>query len=398
MGWLYVPEAEDSSSGSGLPADTSASDIEPWVTSSGKPLQRPLSWRGWGSRAWIALLFGTISRPSMAVRSVASWISYLRDIHASRSHSRESEKGKRTSGTSGPKSSESFARYDRASRSLKTCQDTFGWDSTESSPTLPKQGSMRSGELSARLASALRTSARGSSAWHTPKTNDGGTYNGPRSKDAPITTSGLGYQGKVWPTPTDSMMTPEDMEQARFAGNSSKRPDYRAAAKNWPTPKTPTGGPNPKDPGQPGPDLQAVAVQSPPGGSRWRSPSGRDWKGESAASGRERKKGEGDQTPTLVDQVIGPPAPESGRSGDGSSRPTPDSSRHWQTPRVGPKGTPGEGARHGGQPKGRKLNPRFVEWLMGWPDGWSNPLSHIDRTGFDSWEMESCRLLRRLLS
>jgi hypothetical protein len=53
----------------------------------------------------------------------------------------------------------------------------------------------------------------------------------------------------------------------------------------------------------------------------------------------------------------------------------------WQTPRTGAHGTPGEGKGHGGQPKGMRLNPLFVEWLMGLPLGW---------TGFAPVAMPSC--------
>jgi hypothetical protein len=44
----------------------------------------------------------------------------------------------------------------------------------------------------------------------------------------------------MYPTPTSSMMTTADMEQARFAGNSTNRPKYRDAAGGLQTPqKTP---------------------------------------------------------------------------------------------------------------------------------------------------------------
>lgn len=36
----------------------------PWVTLSGKPQQRPRSWRGWNTRPWSALLFGAIASAS----------------------------------------------------------------------------------------------------------------------------------------------------------------------------------------------------------------------------------------------------------------------------------------------------------------------------------------------
>lgn len=65
------------------------------------------------------------------------------------------------------------------------------------------------------------------------------------------------------------------------------------------------------------------------------------------------------------------------RHGRQALRPTgaecpPNSGPLWSTPRFGPHGSPGEGKRHGGQPKGKRLNPLFVEWLMGWPLGWTD--------------------------
>ena len=50
-----------------------------------------------------------------------------------------------TTATCGRTSPTPFAFYDPDSRSLRTSQGTFPWDSTQSSPTLPTSGSMRSG-------------------------------------------------------------------------------------------------------------------------------------------------------------------------------------------------------------------------------------------------------------
>ena len=49
-----------------------------WLTSSGKPLRRPLSWRGWRTRPYLRLLSGTTLHPSTAARGVASLIASLR--------------------------------------------------------------------------------------------------------------------------------------------------------------------------------------------------------------------------------------------------------------------------------------------------------------------------------
>jgi hypothetical protein len=46
---------------------------------------------------------------------------------------------------------------------------------------------------------------------------------------------GLARYSKMFPTPTNSMMTNSDFEQARFAGNDPRRPKY-ADVKQYPTP------------------------------------------------------------------------------------------------------------------------------------------------------------------
>lgn len=51
------------------------------------------------------------------------------------------------SDTYGPTSGMPFTRFDPITRSWRTCKDTSLWDLPMSSPTLPKSGSMRNGEL-----------------------------------------------------------------------------------------------------------------------------------------------------------------------------------------------------------------------------------------------------------
>ena len=47
------------------------------------------------------------------------------------------------------------------------------------------------------------------------------------------------------------------------------------------------------------------------------------------------------------------------------------------------------------QPLKKRLNPNFVEWLMGVPIGWSLP-TPIDQNAYKRWETESYRLLEQL--
>jgi hypothetical protein len=45
----------------------------------------------------------------------------------------------------------------------------------------------------------------------------------------------------------------------------------------------------------------------------------------------------------------------------------------------------------------KRLNPRFVEWLMGHPIGWSS-VKKIEMKDYNAWETASSHLLERLLS
>lgn len=82
MGWLYVPGLGELSLDSSSPSEIAT---VPCVTLSGKPSLRPLSWRGWKTRPWIARLSGTMWGHSMAKCGVGLWISSLRDSRANRS-------------------------------------------------------------------------------------------------------------------------------------------------------------------------------------------------------------------------------------------------------------------------------------------------------------------------
>lgn len=115
MGWLYVPGSEDSSL---VFAPSWADGIAVWVTSSGTPTQRPLSWHGWTKRPWIARLYGTICRPTTAAGCEAAWTSFLLDSRANLS-ARPVGAGEPLS-TYGPTYSGSCLRPARRSSSAKT--------------------------------------------------------------------------------------------------------------------------------------------------------------------------------------------------------------------------------------------------------------------------------------
>ncbi|KPN64241.1 hypothetical protein SAMN04488527_101241 [Aliiroseovarius crassostreae] len=143
-------------------------DIELCVMSSETVSPRPLSWRGWRTRPWHQHFYGTISKPSMADRGAAEFISSLPVIPANRSRSQGCARAKTTRATYGRKSRGSRMRSARNGFSLKM------------SPAISPLASKTSAEIFREWAiglqrasyqrrkSAGRIPARGSSFWPTP--------------------------------------------------------------------------------------------------------------------------------------------------------------------------------------------------------------------------------------
>lgn len=73
-----------------------------------------------------------------------------------------------TPAISGPHSLTPFAHYDPITRSWRTSQLTFDWDSTVFSPILPNSGSMRSGALFTRPLWVHHIEGPDCSYWPTP--------------------------------------------------------------------------------------------------------------------------------------------------------------------------------------------------------------------------------------
>lgn len=140
-------------------------------------------------------------------------MSSAEDSPASPSPARAKGRAKRTNGGSGRSSTGSFAKLNPDGSWSKMYQDccllTLEGSLLEYSETWPQAGTMQNG-ISYRLpVLAHHTSEKGCSSL---------------------------------PTPTSSMVTMADMEQAKYAGNGGKRPSYQEAKMMWPTPNCPNGG------------------------------------------------------------------------------------------------------------------------------------------------------------
>ena len=209
----------------------------------------------------------------------------------------------------------SFTKYSPDLRLWKTHQCSLLGDLEPFSETWPQWGLMRDGECWEQQTLAQTTRGTGFGLWATPAASDG-------QRGGMITGQSLPQMVNTpdkWPTPTV-----QDSEQAGGKGciSSGKRGlSLHQATQLWP------------------------------------SPNARDWKDSGASQGNRK-------FPNLGTQV------------------------HWPTPRSADhKGATSadamsKAAARGFKPNlpeltaavsgGGKLNPTWVEWLMGWPLGWTD--------------------------
>ena len=206
----------------------------------------------------------------------------------------------------GPRWHELSARFDLATFSWKTARSLFPEVLPWSSVILPRWGMMRDGECWERSTPELPINGIGFGLWPTP------VADGDRTTNYAQGGTSLGWAVRNVPTPTASMLTVGDMEQARYAGNGGKRPKYQMA-NQIPTP-TVHGNYNRKGASKNSGNGLATWVRQVP------TPTCHDRKGKSGA-----KRGKGATGGPCLTMVVG--------------------------------GT---------------LNPMWVEWLMGWPLGWTD--------------------------
>ena len=127
----------------------------------------------WRRDSWTALLSGRILRPSHGQSFVTAWTSSLVATPASHSVQPAKDSAQKTLGTSGHLSQTEFGFSDPSSASLKMSKDTSASDSAKSLESWEQSVIRRRGEYSLRVKSARLTSASGSSSWPTATSQDG---------------------------------------------------------------------------------------------------------------------------------------------------------------------------------------------------------------------------------
>ena len=278
-------------------------------------MQRPLSWQGWSRRPWVKLLSGTMYAPSTADRGAELWIKAVsaEAFRAKTSVWQGPEQGSTDSDRgSGASMRELYATYSPATSSWKMSQLSLLGDSTVSSATWPKSGSIRSSSM----------------------------YLRPKRQARPTVAKGSSYSRNEYPTPSATPYgTSQNEGKVAHKRPTAGTPGLETWAKNWPTPAATDwkGESQFAKHGRPHRTSDAVA--------NWATPTA----GDAKQSGSRNAPGSAAHQGTSLTDMI--------RTGDSSGR----QGRATKT-----AGAPTS------QPEVRRLlSPNFVEALMGFPVGWS---------------------------
>jgi hypothetical protein len=342
--WLYVPNTSTSSpSAPEEPALISASNwqfqaLEASVWSRGKPSRSRNWYQLWKRASWLQRLYGAMPEPSTAAHGVALWTASLVASRASLIASPAASKGRTTPETSGLTLGASSSNLEHGSSSSRT------------SPACSRRGLTKSLARTGFAETFISLATR----WREDCSR--------RQKSArAINASGSSssaYQGSAWPTPTANDWKGSGPTLERSDGQMrGDRLDY-ATEQLWSTPRASDaekGGPN-QSFGAGGQPLPSQAAQ-------WATPRVSSERTSSIALERP------DSVSSLsiaqqAEMVMGEVPREIYLVSEKTQR------------RLGfdPSSLPVQVTVKTGKPHSkerRSLNPLFVEWLMGWPPGWT---------------------------
>lgn len=335
---VSAPASACSTKPCGLAATTSDGTLALRCIVSGKATLQPFCWRGWKTRAWSQRLFTAATLPTSTVnRSLAAWTYSLRAFPASRGHAQASSEVSPTSDGCGMTCTESSCRFNLHWCSSKMSPALFpGVDCITSSEALPKAGSMRSGFVSQRPAWVPATDASECSSWPTIRPCSGERSSGAKAKN--------------WPSPRG--------EDSESCGNQPNATDSLTGA---------------------------TALWGPPEASERANRGARRVNNPASNRGGQRSLGDD------VQQWATPNATDSEAAGGAQQKSlTNDCNRFWHQARK-PSGTTSRST------SGRRLNPAFTCWLMGWPWWWTRaaPISFAARE-MELWRRAQQQLLLNL--
>lgn len=327
-----MPRSPTRRRSAGSAALISRSSASPVPVASGPASDRPSAARSSGSSgARIIALLPTSGAWGQRCRaSTPSWAGF----HARTSAPQVSGSASNTApqaacGANCPARSMSSARRSCSARTSAGCSVA---GSITCSPIWPASGSMRSGRVSEPATWEHPTDENGSSSWPTPSAVDyGSSQNGSNNTRPSAGTPSLSTRARTWPTPVVTHQH-ASARSTTTTGRSHAGTTLTDAMRAWPTPLARDGSSNGGAPGPKRHDLQHEA-------KHWSTPLATEThaKEQGAADGRPNP------WPNLTQQAL----------------------THGRRDLTTPK--PGRG--------GLVLNPGFVESLMGFPDGFTVPVS-----------------------
>ena len=372
--WIYIPSefypSAQELAESSLDLSSQSQLLEQFVMSRSKPL-RAKSWlAAWKKKDWMQRLFGRILKPSMANLGVEKWIASLADIPASRLVLLEKNLETKTQDISGQTSSDSSEKLSHQSASLKMSEDIYDLDLKKSQMTYKQWVIKLRQACLQRRKLALLTKESDSSSWPTVIVSDhlcNPTETPQRWKERAQEKKLEGINlhkplrivaQETWPTVVSAdasmgaIISPSDTYKQTSTGslrkiNKNGKDGSLGLARtvkmmdsqqqNWPTVRTSSANGASSKEVEAGNPKQRLEVMI----TNWATPTTRDWKDTANAN-------------VPVNSLLGRQAPQIMKDGTESQI---------------------------------TLNPRFTEWLMGWPIAW---------TEFELAETEWFRWLRRM--
>lgn len=341
--WLYLPTSCRSVPGEEVSTEASDSLYRTLALSATwKTKSRPAaSWsRTWKQVGWTTRLFGQTYEPSTAQRGAESWISSLAATRVSPSPTPGSVSETPTPATSGLTCDESWARFSRSDASSRTSELICDSDSVRSPETFKAWATALRRSCLQRKKSALLTGANDSSSWPTARAS----YNENRNtQPAPShgVTHGKTLAGEAvrvtrnWQTPNAAAEAPNLGSNIRNGPKPLLAQAEQTTRRMWQTPAVFQGKYRRQVHQTKRAEelLPAQAQRTTERLTAWATPTSRDWK-----DGSEPSAG------VSTNSLLGRQAPMTMRDGLASLLPD-----DWTSSRL-------------------RLNPKFVEWLMGWEE------------------------------
>lgn len=402
--WLRIPISAYS-----LASEVSTSELDSLShrlsadVMSRSTLKPPKFWKqGLAKGRWKMLRSGATLPLSLQNSIVAGWLESLPGGHARLSQSPGSEREQKTSDGSGPQSSILFATLTPSGFWERTSPAYYlpmmEGHSGMYSETWPDSGCVQNGVAYELPTLALRTEESAPLFWPTSRAEDsescgnhpgatdsltgatrGGDPNRVRRFGTEHGGANLADDVTAWYTPVvpnGGRSVSEEVVQAKGTTDTGKRQvGLESQSRFWPTPNTPSGGPNRKSTATHtgGLDLDGSVLN-------WGTPTSRDYKDGGSADTAPtngllgRQVIQNWQTPTAN------PATYTGGNSPGYEC-LPGQVQNWPEnflsslqdlaqPNSGSKSSPN--IRGSLPPSQRKrLNPLFVNWMHGWPTWWT---------------------------